>query len=88
MLRSIRVMLLLSSVVLIFPATSTLAQNIPSDYQEVLKTLDKKGDFKDGVLKVNVPRNDLKITIQGFPRQRHLVSEAGLHSLRVRTVPT
>ena len=67
MLKSIRVMLLLSNAVLIFPATSTPAQNIPSDYEEVLKTLDKKGDFKDGVLKVNIPRNDLKITIQGFP---------------------
>src|SRR5438132_7047457 len=65
MLRSIRVMLLLSSVVLIFPATSTLAQNIPSDYDGVLKTLDKKGDFKDGVLKVNIPRSDLKVTIDG-----------------------
>ncbi len=67
MLKSIRVMLLLSNAVLIFPATPTPAQNIPSDYEEVLKTLDKKGDFKDGVLKVNVPRNDLKITVQGFP---------------------
>ena len=67
MLKSIRVMLLLSNVALILPAVSTSAQNIPSDYEEVLKTLDKKGDFKDGVLKVNVPRNDLKITIQGFP---------------------
>ena len=67
MLKSIRVMLLLSNVALILPAVSTSAQNIPSDYQEVLKTLDKKGDFKDGVLKVNIPRNDLKITIQGFP---------------------
>lgn len=68
MLKSIRVtsLLLISNAVL-FPARSTPAQNIPSDYQEVLKTLDKKGDFKDGVLKVNVPRNDLKITIQGFP---------------------
>ena len=67
MLKSIRVMLLLSNVALILPAVSTSAQNIPSDYQEVLKTLDKKGDFKDRVLKVNIPRNDLKITIQGFP---------------------
>src|SRR5438445_477719 len=67
MLKSIRLMLLLSDVVLILPATPTSAQNIPSDYQEVLNTLDKKGDFKDGVLKVNVPRNDLKIIIQGFP---------------------
>ncbi len=42
-----------------------LAQDIPSDYQDVLKSLDRKGDFKAGVLKVNIPRNDLKITIQG-----------------------
>ena len=41
------------------------AQDMPSDYQDVLKTLDKKGDFKSGVLKVNVPRNDLKMSIQG-----------------------
>src|SRR5205085_4811714 len=67
MLKSIRVMLLLSNAVLVFPATSTSAQNMPNDYEEVLKTLDKKGDFKDGVLKVNIPRNDLKVTIQGFP---------------------
>ena len=44
---------------------SALAQDIPSDYQEVLKSLDRKGDFKAGVLKVNIPRNDLKMTIQG-----------------------
>jgi Domain of Unknown Function (DUF1259) len=45
---------------------AALAQDIPSDYQEVLKSLDRKGDFKAGVLKVNIPRSDLKITIQGF----------------------
>jgi hypothetical protein len=41
------------------------AQEMPTDYQEVLKSLDRKGDFKAGVLKVNIPRNDLKMTIQG-----------------------
>jgi len=41
------------------------AQEIPTDYQAVLKFLDRKGDFKAGVLKVNIPRNDLKMTIQG-----------------------
>jgi hypothetical protein len=41
------------------------AQDVPSDYQDVLKLLDRKGDFKSGVLKVNIPRNDLKMTIQG-----------------------
>jgi hypothetical protein len=44
----------------------TFAQDMPGDYQEVLKALDRKGDFKAGVLKVNIPRNDLKMTIQGF----------------------
>jgi hypothetical protein len=41
------------------------AQQMPTDYEEVLKSLDRKGDFKAGVLKVNIPRNDLKMTIQG-----------------------
>ena len=35
------------------------AQDIPADYQQVLTRLGKQGDFKDGVLKVNIPRNDL-----------------------------
>jgi uncharacterized protein DUF1259 len=45
--------------------TPTFAQEVPGDYQEVLKSLDRKGDFKDGVLKVNIPRSDLKITVAG-----------------------
>jgi len=43
------------------------AQDVPIDYQDVLKSLDRKGDFKAGVLKVNIPRSDLKMTIQGVP---------------------
>src|SRR5215470_1395831 len=43
-----------------------IAQEMPSDYQEVLKTLDRKGDFKAGALKVNIPRTDLKMAIAGF----------------------
>lgn len=50
----------------LFPATVVVAQDIPNDYQAVLKLLDRKGDFKAGVLKVNIPRNDLKMTIQGI----------------------
>jgi hypothetical protein len=45
---------------------TTAAQDMPADYQEVLKALDRKGDFKAGVLKMNIPRNDLKMAIQGF----------------------
>jgi hypothetical protein len=40
-------------------------QEIPGEYQGVLKMLDKKGDFKSNVLKINIPRNDLKVTIDG-----------------------
>jgi hypothetical protein len=41
------------------------AQDMPTEYQEVLKTLGKQGDFKDKVLKVNIPRNDLKVVVDG-----------------------
>jgi hypothetical protein len=41
------------------------AQTIPADYDGVLKMLGKQGDFKANVLKVNIPRNDLKVTIDG-----------------------
>jgi hypothetical protein len=57
----------LSSVALVFLASFTaLAQNTPADYSEVLKTLGKNGDFKDGVLKVNIPRNDVSVTVDGI----------------------
>jgi hypothetical protein len=47
--------------------SSACAQNIPADYQKVMKELGKQGDFKANVLKVNIPRNDLKVTIDGVP---------------------
>ena len=46
-------------------ACGALAQSMPADYDGVLKTLGKQGDFKDNVLKINIPRNDLKVTIDG-----------------------
>ena len=46
-------------------AAWTSAQTMPADYEGVLKTLGKQGDFKATVLKVNIPRNDLKVTIDG-----------------------
>jgi hypothetical protein len=39
------------------------AQDIPADYQQVLTTLGRQGDYKANVLKVNVPRNDLAVTV-------------------------
>jgi hypothetical protein len=41
------------------------AQPMPPEYDQVLKTLGKTGDFKASVLKVNIPRNDLKVTVAG-----------------------
>jgi len=43
------------------------AQEMPSEYKTVLTGLGKTGDFKDGVLKVNIPRNDVRITIAQRP---------------------
>lgn len=43
------------------------AQDVPAEYQQVLSTLGKQGDFKDSVLKVNIPRNDVKVTVAGIP---------------------
>src|SRR5436189_1955047 len=43
-----------------------VGQAIPAEYDGVLKSLGKQGDFKDNVLKVNIPRNDLKVTIDGI----------------------
>ena len=40
-----------------------VAQDVPADYQQVLSTLGKQGDFKGGVLRVNIPRNDLSVTV-------------------------
>ena len=36
-----------------------------NEYQQVLTYLGKQGDFKDNVLKVNIPRNDLNVTVDG-----------------------
>src|SRR5258706_6974505 len=42
------------------------SQQMPAEYDQAMKTLGKQGDFKDNVLKVNIPRNDLKVTIDGI----------------------
>jgi len=47
-------------------ASAFSQQSIPAEYSAVLNTLGRQGDFKDGVLKVNIPRNDLKVVIDGI----------------------
>jgi hypothetical protein len=58
---------LVAAVLMIAHDPASARQEIPADYQAVLKTIGKSGDFKDGVLKVNIPRNDLTVTIKGRP---------------------
>jgi Domain of Unknown Function (DUF1259) len=66
---SLRKMLKIA-IMAIAPIVATLptvnAQEVPSDYQQVLKIVGKSGDYKANVLKVNVPRNDLHVKIAGF----------------------
>jgi hypothetical protein len=49
--------------VVVLCAASAVAQEVPASYQQVLDTLGKSGDFKDSVLKVNIPRNDVSVTV-------------------------
>ena len=54
--------LLIAAVCTLFPAL-VAAQDMPPEYQQVLTTLAKQGDYKANVLKVNIPRNDLSVTV-------------------------
>jgi Domain of Unknown Function (DUF1259) len=44
-------------------ALDAMAQEVPAEYQQVLTSLGKQGDYKANVLKVNIPRNDLSVTV-------------------------
>jgi hypothetical protein len=46
-------------------APSARAQEMPAEYQQVLSALGKQGDYKANVLKVNIPRNDVAVTVAG-----------------------
>ncbi len=50
----------------IFLSCCCLAQTIPSDYQGAADYLGKKGDFKDGVFKIGLPRNHLRVAVKGI----------------------
>ena len=38
-------------------------QDMPAEYKDVLTALGKQGDYKTNVLKVNIPRNDVSVTV-------------------------
>jgi hypothetical protein len=44
-------------------ASAASAQEVPAEYQQVLTTLGRQGDYKANVLKVNIPRNDVSVTV-------------------------
>lgn len=50
----------------LFFSSLAVAQEMPSDYQQVLKIVGKSGDYKANVLKVNIPRNDVHVTIENL----------------------
>jgi hypothetical protein len=54
---------IISAAVAFAIGSTAWAQDIPAEYQQVLTTLGKQGDYKANVLKVNVPRNDLNVTV-------------------------
>jgi hypothetical protein len=63
----------ISAFFFMFVATAAFGQSpapssgqMPAEYASVLTILGKQGDYKDNVLKANIPRNDLNVTIQGI----------------------
>ncbi len=56
---------LLVCLMLLGLAAPALAQDVPAEYQDVLKFLGRSGDYKADVLKVNIPRNDVSVTVAG-----------------------
>src|SRR5438876_444381 len=56
----------LTAVGIVMVVMISNAQDVPADYQQVLKIVGKSGDYKQNVFKVNVPRNDLHIIIADY----------------------
>jgi hypothetical protein len=52
-------------LLLLLAVAPLFAQQIPADYQQVLTFLSKQGDYKSNVLKINIPRNDLQVVVDG-----------------------
>src|SRR5262245_23216254 len=61
----IRVVLCGVATSAILTSVKVRAQEIPAEYQQVLTALGKQGDYKANVLKVNIPRNDVSVTVAG-----------------------
>src|ERR1041385_9465529 len=49
----------------ILTSAKVRAQAVPAEYQQVLTALNRQGDYPANVLKVNIPRNDVSVTVAG-----------------------
>jgi uncharacterized protein DUF1259 len=61
----IRIVVCGAAMSAILTSVKVRAQDIPAEYQQVLTALGKQGDYKANVLKVNIPRNDVSVTVAG-----------------------
>lgn len=61
----VKVCLLAAAISTLVLSLNAVAQEMPSEYQEVLKTLGKQGDLKADVFKINIPRKDLNVVVNG-----------------------
>lgn len=52
-------------LILTTPHRPVYGEEMPAEYAEVLAYLGRSGDFKEKVLRVNIPRSDLSITVDG-----------------------
>src|SRR5437588_2356007 len=64
--RQKEILFMLSAICMAAFAQISVAQEVPTDYQQVMKIVGKQGDYKANVLKVNIPRNDLHMQIAGY----------------------
>jgi hypothetical protein len=64
-MRTFTAMLMLSVATSAFAQAPAPPPPMPAEYAAVLQTLGRAGDYKDSVLKVNIPRSDLKVVVDG-----------------------
>src|SRR5215467_6499743 len=53
----------IAATLLIGLTSAASGQEMPAEYKDVLTALGKQGDYKANVLKVNIPRNDVNVTV-------------------------
>src|SRR5438874_2503758 len=55
----------IGAALLVAFASLASGQAVPAEYQQVLTTIGRQGDYAANVLKVNIPRSDLTVTVAG-----------------------